>query len=331
MWERGLGEIFPLHKFCLDSSIYLLEKNIQANALAFVNIFYFSARLLAFVSIRKLEQSFACFFAFEACQNIFWVSNSHCMHDKIFLSLTPNQMNKLNYFSPKKWWKRNEISPLGVKSGFGSIFMKTLKNDFLMFYSTETTIANVTKIFHQIKWVLAALTMFLIPLKPWRRSRILLKLPVAFIPSRQICFSRFTHLFPLWTCSPMNLAFPGSIFYSSSFSVCRAGFAHLRPCLQLPLYSHDSYLHGDNLDPLQKYWTIYFLCLLHISTYMSFQANMTFYSISLRPFSISWNGTADRILAIILHSFFPSPLSTLLIICMIHYTCYLHCYYLELF
>jgi len=24
------------------------------------------------------------------------------MHDKIFLSLSPNQMNKLNYFSPKK-------------------------------------------------------------------------------------------------------------------------------------------------------------------------------------------------------------------------------------
>lgn len=145
MWERGSGEIF-----CLDSSIYLLEKNIHANALTFVNVFYYSVRLLAFVSIRRLEQSFAWFFVFEACQNIFWVTDSHFMHDKIFLSLSPNQMKKLNYFSQKKWWKRNEISPLGVKSGLNSIFMKTLKHDFLIFYSTETTIANVTKIFCQI-------------------------------------------------------------------------------------------------------------------------------------------------------------------------------------
>ena len=34
-----------------------------------------------------------------------------------------------------------------LESGFDSIFMKTLKHDFLIFYSTETTIANVTKIF----------------------------------------------------------------------------------------------------------------------------------------------------------------------------------------
>ena len=26
------------------------------------------------------------------------------------------------------------------------------------------------------------------------------------------CGEKGTHLFPLWTCSPMNLAFPGSIF-----------------------------------------------------------------------------------------------------------------------
>ena len=37
-----------------------------------------------------------------------------------------------------------------MKSGFDSIFMKTLMHDFLIFYSTETTIANVTKIFCQI-------------------------------------------------------------------------------------------------------------------------------------------------------------------------------------
>ena len=53
MCERGSGEIFHLHKFRLDSSIYLLEKNIQANALTFVNIFYFSVRLLAICQYQK--------------------------------------------------------------------------------------------------------------------------------------------------------------------------------------------------------------------------------------------------------------------------------------
>lgn len=52
------------------------------------------------------------------------------------------------------------------------------------------------------------------------------------------------------------------------------------------------------------YWTVYFNCFLYISTWMNFPVNMTFCSINLNPFSVSWNGTSGRILGIILRSLF---------------------------
>lgn len=44
------------------------------------------------------------------------------------------------------------------------------------------------------------------------------------------------------------------------------------------------------------YWIMYFNCLIYISIWMN--VHMTFYSINLNSFSVSWNSTSDRILGI---------------------------------
>lgn len=126
-------------------------------------------------------------------------------------------------------------------------------------------------------------------------------------PSWQICFFQFPHLlFPLWICPSthtMNLTFHGSIFYFNSFSLCRTGL------LIHGLFFNYHYILMT-LNYLVPTQTLCGTIGPYISTsYCTFppdklpsQHDLLLHK--LRPLSVSWNGTADRILGIILDSLF---------------------------